>query len=77
MVIRLDPETGEGRFDLLRWGLVLHFTKDLKACKPPINARFETAAISGMFRGALAARRCLVPADALFRCKAMADGKQP
>ena len=30
-----------------------------------------------MFRGALAARRCLVPADAFHEWKAMADGKQP
>ena len=45
----------------LRWGLVPHFTKDLKACKRPINARSETVATSGMVRGALAAPRCLVP----------------
>ena len=57
MVIRRHPETAERRLDVLRWGLVLHFTKDLKACKRPINARAETAATSGMFRGALAARR--------------------
>jgi putative SOS response-associated peptidase YedK len=77
MVIRRHPETGERRLDVLRWGLVPHFTKDLKACKRPINARSETAASSGMFRGALAARRCLVPADAFYEWKAMADGKQP
>jgi putative SOS response-associated peptidase YedK len=29
-----------------------------------------------MFRGALTARRCLVPADAFYEWKAMADGKQ-
>ncbi len=34
--------------------------------KRPINARAETVAISGMFRGALAGRRCLVPADAFY-----------
>ncbi len=71
------PETGERRLDALRWGLVPHFTKDLKACKRPINARSETIATSGMFRGALAARRCLVPADAFYEWKAVADGKQP
>ena len=77
MVIRLHVETGEGQLDLPRSGLVLHFTKELKACKRPPNARSETAAISDMFDGALAARRSSMPADALFRCKAMADGKQP
>ena len=75
-MVRRHPETGERRLDALRWGLVPHFTKDLKACKRPINARSETIG-SGMFRGALAARRCLVPADAFYEWKAVADGKQP
>ena len=77
MVVRRHPETGERHLDLLRWGLVPHFTKDLKAARKPINARSETAGTSGMFRGALAARRCLVPADAFYEWKAEADGKQP
>jgi putative SOS response-associated peptidase YedK len=77
LVVRRHPETGERRMNALRWGLVPHFTKDLKACKRPINARSETAATSGMFRGALAARRCLVPADAFYEWRAMPDGKQP
>ena len=76
-VVRRHPETGERRRDLLRWGLVPHFTKDLKTARRPINARAETVASSGMFRGALAARRCLVPADAFYEWMAMADGKQP
>jgi putative SOS response-associated peptidase YedK len=76
-VIRRHPETGERRLDLLRWGLVPHFTKDLKTARRPINARAETVASSSMFRGPLAARRCLVPADAFYEWKAMADGKQP
>ena len=77
LVVRRHPETGDRRLDALRWGLVPHFTKDLKACKWPINARSETIASSGMFRGALATRRCLVPADAFYEWKAMPDGKQP
>ena len=75
-MVRRHPETGKRRLDALRWGLVPHFTKDLKACKQPINARSETIG-SGMFRGALAARRCLVPADAFYEWKAVTDGKQP
>lgn len=77
LVVRRHPETGARRLDLLRWGLVPHFTRDLKTARRPINARAETAAGSGMFRGALAARRCLVPADAFYEWRAMADGKQP
>jgi putative SOS response-associated peptidase YedK len=77
MVVRRHPETGDRRMDALRWGLVPHFTKDLKACKRPINARSETAATSAMFSGALAARRCLVPADAFYEWRATPAGKQP
>jgi putative SOS response-associated peptidase YedK len=77
MVVRRHPASGERRLDALTWGLVPHFTKDLKKCTRPINARSETAATSGMFRGALAARRCLVPADAFYEWRTTADGKQP
>jgi putative SOS response-associated peptidase YedK len=77
MVIRRHPETGERRLDLLRWGLVPGWTKDLKTARQPINARSETAGTSGMFKGALASRRCLVPADAFYEWRALADGKQP
>lgn len=77
MVIRHHPQTGERRLDMLSWGLVPSFTKDLKAAKRPINARAETAATSGMFRGALEKRRCLVPADAFYEWLATAAGKQP
>jgi len=76
-VVRRHPDTGDRRLDLLTWGLVPHFTKDLKAARKPINARAETVATSGMFRGALAQRRCLVPADAFYEWRAMKDGKQP
>ena len=71
------PETGDRHLDLLRWGLVPHFTKDLKTARKPINARTETLAGSGMFRGAFAQRRALVPAAAFYEWRAGADGKQP
>jgi putative SOS response-associated peptidase YedK len=77
MVARRHHETGERRLDVLRWRLVPHFTKDLKAARRPINARAETVATSGMFRGAFASRRCLVPADACYAWNATSDGKQP
>lgn len=77
MVVRLNLETNGKSLDLLHWGLVLHFTKDLKAACKPINARSETAASSGMFRGALERRRCLVHADAFYEWRAMPNGKRP
>ena len=77
MVVRRHRETGERRIDALRWGFVPHFAKDLKAAPKPINARSEDVGSSGMFRGALAARRAIVPADAYYEWRATATGKQP
>jgi putative SOS response-associated peptidase YedK len=41
---------GERHLDVLQWGLVPYFTKDLKKARKPINARPETVATSGMFK---------------------------
>lgn len=75
MVVRRRPESGERHLDLLRWRLVPAWTMDLKAARKPINARSETVASSGMFRGALAARWCLMPVDTFYEWKARPNGK--
>jgi putative SOS response-associated peptidase YedK len=77
MVVRRHPQTGERHLDVLRWGLVPAFTKELKAARRPFNARSETIAGAPMFRGALALRRCLVPADAFYEWQKSPAGKQP
>ncbi len=76
-VVRRHPETGARHLDALTWGLVPSFTKDLKAARKPINARAETVGTSGMFKMALAKRRCLVPAAAFYEWQATPDGKVP
>jgi putative SOS response-associated peptidase YedK len=75
LVVRRHPASGARRLDALRWGLVPHFTKSVKDAPKPINARAETVATSGLFRGAFAARRCLVPADCFFEWRK--PDKQP
>jgi putative SOS response-associated peptidase YedK len=77
LVVRRHPETGARRLDTLKWGLVPHFTKDLKEARKPINARAETVATSGMFRGAFAARRCIVPAGLFYEWQKVGTAKQP
>ncbi len=80
MVVRRHPESGERHLDLLQWRLVPSWTKDpatATAKTKPINARAETVATSGMFRGAFAQRRCLVPAEAFYEWQATETGKQP
>jgi putative SOS response-associated peptidase YedK len=76
-VVRRHPDTGERHLDLLRWGFVPSFTKDLKQARRPINARSETVAQSAMFRRALAERRCIVPASVFYEWQTVPAGKQP
>jgi putative SOS response-associated peptidase YedK len=76
-VVRLHPTTGERHLDLLNWGLVPHWTSDLKTARRPINARSETAATTPMFRDALARRRCLVIADAFYEWQVGSVPKLP
>lgn len=66
LVVRRHPESGERRLDVLRWGLLPYWTADPAKARRPINARAETVAASGMFKGAFAARRCIVPASAFY-----------
>ncbi|HTC07259.1 MAG TPA: SOS response-associated peptidase [Acetobacteraceae bacterium] len=76
-VVRLHPESQQRHLDLLRWGLVPHWVKDLKSTRQPINARAETLATTPMFRDAVARRRCLVPADAFYEWQVAEGGKLP
>ena len=76
-VVRRHPETGERHRDLLKWGLLPYSRKEPAGAQRPINARSVTAAKSGMFRGALAQRRCIVSADAFYEWRVVEGGKQP
>ena len=50
----------------LKWGLLPHFVADPKRGAKPINARAETVATNGFFKGAFAHRRCIIPADGFY-----------
>jgi putative SOS response-associated peptidase YedK len=77
MLVRTDADAGQRVLEVLRWGLVPFFTKDLKKAARPINARAESVATNGMFKAAFARRRCLIPADAFYEWKTTPEGKQP
>jgi len=76
LVVRRHPDEGTRRLDALKWGLVPHFTKDLKEARKPINARAETVASSRMFGSAFAARRCIVPAGLFYEWRTVGAAKQ-
>jgi putative SOS response-associated peptidase YedK len=76
-VIRYDRKVGERSLDLLRWGLVPYWAKDLNVGFANINAKAEGIETRPAFREAFRQRRCLVPVDNFFEWKKTVNGKQP
>jgi putative SOS response-associated peptidase YedK len=72
-VVRRHP-SGERHLNVLKWGLMPYFTKDLKKARKPINARSETVATSEIFRAAFAKCRCLVPAATYYEWRDDPEG---
>lgn len=65
------------RIQLVSWGLVPSWSRDLAGGPKPINARAETLTEKPSFRQLLARRRCLVLADSFFEWQALPTGKVP
>ncbi|HWS47697.1 MAG TPA: SOS response-associated peptidase [Acidimicrobiia bacterium] len=57
---------GHRVLDVVRWGLVPFWAKDLKIGDRLINARAETVATSNAYKRAFAKRRCIIPADGFY-----------
>ena len=64
---------GQRRGEIMRWGLVPFWAKDLKIGSRMVNAVGETAASKPAFRNAFKKRRCLVLANGFYEWKK--DGK--
>ncbi len=65
---------GVRRGEMMRWGLVPSWAKDIKVGSRMINAVSETAATKPAFRSAFRRRRCLVLADGFYEWRR--EGKQ-
>ena len=65
---------GQRKGELMRWGLVPFWAKDLKIGARMINAVGETAATKPAFRAAFKKRRCLVLASGFYEWRT--EGKQ-
>lgn len=76
-IVRHDAQAGERSLDLMRWGLVPYWAKDIKVGFSNINAKAETIEARPAFREAFARRRCLVPLDSFYEWKKLGRDRQP
>jgi putative SOS response-associated peptidase YedK len=77
-IVRYDPRAGHRTLDLMRWGLVPYWAKDIKIGFSTINAMAETVDTKPVFREAFKRRRCLVPIEAFYEWKKLGPKeKQP
>lgn len=67
---------GERLIESVRWGMVAPYAKEFGG-KPTINARIETVASNGMFKGPFRDHRVVVPALGYYEWQQREDGKQP
>ncbi len=62
-VVRYDAQAGERSLDVMRWGLVPFWAKDIKVGFSNINAKAEGIENKPAFREAFQRRRCLVSVE--------------
>jgi putative SOS response-associated peptidase YedK len=65
------------RLDLLRWGFVPSWAKDISTGSRMINARSESLPDKPAFRNAVRFRRCIVPASGFYEWKPEGSRKIP
>jgi putative SOS response-associated peptidase YedK len=67
---------GERELALVRWGAVAPSSPTFGG-KPIFNARIETVASNGLFKGPFASHRCIVPANGYYEWQLQEHGKRP
>ena len=76
-VIRYDAKAGQRSLDVMRWGLVPFWAKDIKVGFSNINAKAEGIDTKPAFREAFNRRRCLIPFDCFYEWKKLGKDRQP
>jgi putative SOS response-associated peptidase YedK len=70
-VFALRANGGEVRLDVMSWGLVPSWAKDVTRAASLINARSESVAEKPSFRNLISRHRCVMPMNAYYEWKPM------
>jgi len=76
-VVGYNPKDHQRGLEVMRWGLVPFWAKDIKVGFANINAKAEGIENRPAFREAFRQRRCLVPVDNFYEWRKLDGGKQP
>lgn len=76
-VVRYDAKAKERSLEVMRWGLVPYWAKDVKIGYSTINAKAEGIDSRPAFREPFQRRRCLVPFDSFYEWKKLGKERQP
>jgi putative SOS response-associated peptidase YedK len=76
-VVRYDSRAGMRSLDVMRWGLVPFWAKDIKVGFANINAKAEGIDTKPAFREAFARRRSLIPFDCFYEWKKLGKEREP
>ena len=77
MRLPVVTQNGQCQFELMKWGLVPFWAKEVQIGYKMINARSETVAEKPAYRKAFKSQRCLVPASGFYEWKKTDDAKIP
>ncbi len=76
-VVRYDAKEHQRSLEVMRWGLVPFWAKDIKVGFANINAKAEGIENKPAFREAFQRRRCLVPVDNLHEWRRSTAASSP
>jgi SOS response associated peptidase (SRAP) len=76
-IVRYDAKDRQRSLDVMRWGLIPYWAKDIKIGFSTFNARAEEIDTKPACCEAFRQRRCLVPLESFYEWKKTATGSQP
>ncbi len=74
-IVRQGPDK-QRHLDLVRWGFIPSWVKEVQPGRPLINARVETVYEKPSFKNAIRRRRCLFPTDGFYEWQGDVPGKK-